>query len=186
MAVKNKIIAGSLTAALATAFIQYHEGTKNYVYVDPVGVKTWCTGETKITLGKPIVVGKTYFSDEECAQILEQSLQQYNKPLEALPYELERGPHIAFLDFTLNTGETTFNKSSMMRDLKAGDVQSACGNLLKYKYSKKIDCSKSSKCKGVWQRRFDEWQVCAKKITVEEFLLRVGKLPKEYADAFED
>lgn len=186
MAVKNKIIAGSLTAALATAFIQYHEGTKNYVYVDPVGVKTWCTGETKITLGKPIVVGKTYFSDEECAQILEQSLQQYNKPLEALPYELERGPHIAFLDFTLNTGETTFNKSSMMRNLRVNDVKSACDYLLKYKYAQGYDCSISSKCKGVWQRRFDEWQVCTNKITVEEFLLRVGKLPKEYADAFED
>jgi len=186
MAVKNKIIAGSLTAALATAFIQYHEGTKNYVYVDPVGIKTWCAGETKITLGKPIIVGKTYFSDEECAQILEQSLQQYNKPLETLSYELDRGPHIAFLDFTLNSGESSFNKSGMMRNLRVNDVKSACDYLLKYKYAQGYDCSKSSKCKGVWQRRFDEWQVCTKKITVEEFLLRVGKLPKEYADAFED
>jgi len=186
MAVKNKIIAGSLTAALAAAFIQYHEGTKNYVYADPVGVKTWCTGETKITLGKPIVVGKTYFTDEECAQILEQSLQKYNKPLETLTYELERGPHIAFLDFTLNAGETTFNKSGMMRNLRVNDVKAACDYLLKYKYAQGYDCSKSSKCKGVWQRRFNEWQVCTKKITVEEFLLRVGKLPKEYVDAIED
>lgn len=182
MAAKNKIIAGSMVASLAAAFVQYHEGTKNYVYLDPVGIPTFCTGETKITLGKPIVVGKTYFSDEECAQILEQSLQRYNKPLETLNYELERGPHIAFLDFTLNAGETTFSKSGMMRNLRVNNVKAACDYLLKYKYAQGYDCSKSSKCKGVWKRRFNEWQVCTKKITVEEFLLSVGKSPKQAVD----
>lgn len=186
MAVRNKLITGSLTAMLATAFVQYHEGTKNYVYRDPVGIPTWCTGETKITLGKKIEAGKTSFTDKECAQILEQSLWRYNKPLETLSYELDRGQHIAFLDFTLNAGETTFNKSSMMRYLRQGNVRYACDSLLKYKYAQGVDCSKLKKCAGVWSRRFNEWQVCTNKISVDEFLLRVGKLPKEYVDAIAD
>ena len=175
---KNKVAAGSLIAVLATAFIQYQEGTKNYVYRDPVGIPTWCTGETQITLGKKIEVGKTYFSDQECAQILEQSLQKYNKPLETLDYELDQGPHIAFLDFTLNAGEYRFNHSGMMRNLHQHNIPAACDYLLKYKYAQGYDCSKSSKCAGVWRRRFDEWQVCTNRISVQDFLLNVGKLPK--------
>lgn len=109
MAVKNKIIAGSLTAALAAAFIQYHEGTKNYVYADPVG-ENLVHRELNNTSGV-CSNGKTYFSDEECAQILEQSLQRYNKPLETFNAYQSEGLHIAFLDFTPNAGETTFSKS---------------------------------------------------------------------------
>ncbi len=173
---KNKLTVGS--AMLAAAFLIYQENVKNYVYSDPIGIPTWCAGETQITLGKKIEVGKTYFSDQECSQILEQSLQKYNKPLETLNYELDQGPHIAFLDFTYNSGEYRFNHSGMMRYLRQGNVPGACDYLLKYKYAQGYDCSKSNKCAGVWRRRLDEWQVCTKKISVQDFLFRVGKLPK--------
>lgn len=179
---KNTIAAGGLFAALATAFIQFHEGEKNYVYLDPVGIKTWCTGETNETLGKKIVVGKTYFTDEECGKILEKNLQKYNKPLEKLDYDLDDGAHLAFLDFTFNAGITRFESSSMMKRLKIGEVREACDAILKYKYAQGVDCSKSSKCSGVWKRRYNEWAVCTGKIGVSEFLISVGKLPKAAPD----
>lgn len=179
MAGKNKIVAGSALSIFAALFIQYQEGLKNYVYLDPVGIPTWCVGETQITLGKKIEVGKTFFSDSECMLILEKNLQKYNKPMETLNYDLPRGAHLAFLDFTLNAGETTMNRSGMMRNLKVGDVHSACDYLLKYKYAQGIDCSKSKQCSGVWRRRFDEWSVCTGKITPEDFLIKVAKYKKE-------
>ena len=94
---RNSIIAGSTFAILAAAFTGHFEGKRNYVYLDPIGVKTWCNGETKDTLGKKIVVGKTYFTNDECSQLLMKSLQKHNAPLEQLDYDLTPGQHYAFL-----------------------------------------------------------------------------------------
>lgn len=55
----------SIAAAVAAALVAPAEGLRHYVYADPVGIPTYCFGET----AHP-VVGKRY-SDDECFKLLD-------------------------------------------------------------------------------------------------------------------
>ena len=185
MGVKRNTLTGigGLIVLISTMkFTGYFEGEKNYVYLDQTGKPTWCNGVTNNTLGKKIIVGKTYFSKEECAILLKEELIKHNEPFERLTFDLSPPAHIGFLDFNYNTGAMQ-NKNGIYQTLKSGDVTTACNKILDYRFikinGKPVDCSiKENKCNGIWTRRYYENQVCLNKITVDEFLQKVYKLPK--------
>ena len=182
---RNRILAGSVFALMAAAFTGHWEGDgankkgEYVVYLDPVGIPTWCGGETKNTLGKKIIVGKTKFTKTECRKLLESSLRSHNAPLEKLNYDLTDGEHYAFLDGIYNFGETKFNRYKIGQLVATGKPQLACDQFLTIRYAAKRDCSiRSNGCYGIWERRQAQRMVCNGTITVEEFLAKIGKLPR--------
>lgn len=172
---------GVVVLAALLKFTPYFEGNKNYVYLDPVGKPTWCTGITNNTLDKKIVVGKTYFTDEECGQLLKEELIKHNQPFEKLSFDIAPEPWIGLLDFHFNTGALGGNAGIAVK-LRNQDINGACQKILEYRYikvkGKLLDCSiKANKCTGIWTRRYAENRVCLGQMSVDEFLTSVGALP---------
>ncbi|PPC02530.1 glycoside hydrolase family protein [Acinetobacter pittii] len=66
-----------------------------------------------------------------------------------------------YLDFSYQYGVPTFAKSSMLKNLKAGQYKAACESLLKYKFVAKRDCSiRANGCFGVWKRQLGRYDKC--------------------------
>ncbi len=184
MAIRKNVLTsgvGLVVLAATLKLTSFFEGEKHYVYLDQTGKATWCNGVTNNTLGKKIVVGKTYFSSEECALLLKEELVKHNKPFEKLSYELAPEPWIGLLDFNYNTGALR-DGVGIYEKLKAKDIHGSCQKILEYRYirvnGKLLDCSiKANKCSGIWTRRYAENRVCLGQMTVDEFLKSVGALP---------
>jgi hypothetical protein len=62
-------------AVLAASLVAGFEGLRTYVYRDPVGIPTYCFGETKNPKW-----GKRYTVDE-CRELLADRLQEFGPPL---------------------------------------------------------------------------------------------------------
>lgn len=166
-------------AALLVA-IPAQEGYKRYVYKDQGGVPTACSGVT----GKNIKMGMT-FTDEQCRDMNLQAILSHTKPLEKIPHQLPDRVNIAFGSWLYQYGETNFNSSTARQYLTQNRLRDACDQILRWKFTRvgnvKKDCSiASSKCGGVWKRAQDNNAVCLGKITVNEYLRRIGAEPLRY------
>ncbi|HFF8933838.1 lysozyme [Acinetobacter baumannii] len=75
--------------------------------------------------------------------------------------KLSQTEYDLYLDFSYQYGVPTFAKSSMLKNLKAGQYKAACESLLKYKFVAKRDCSiRSNGCYGVWTRQLERYKKC--------------------------
>lgn len=75
--------------------------------------------------------------------------------------KLSQTEYDLYLDFSYQYGVPTFAKSSMLKNLKAGQYKAACDSLLKYKYVAKRDCSiRKNSCYGVWTRQLERHAKC--------------------------
>lgn len=180
MAAKRNMLAGLTLSTLLVLTPYFEDGGKehHYVYLDPIGKKTWCSGETNNTLGKRIVVGKTYFTTEECRKLLIDSLNAHSAPLNKLSYELTDGQKIAFTDITYNVGITKFERSSIYAQLISRQADAACNSIMKWRYMGKKDCAiKSNKCFGIYNRRVIETKICKAKGDVSQLVSDLIDLP---------
>lgn len=68
----------------------------------------------------------------------------------------------SYMDWVYQYGTGAWFKSSMRRDLLAGDYRSACDALLLYKFSGGYDCSipGNKVCAGVWTRQLERHAKC--------------------------
>lgn len=72
----------------------------------------------------------------------------------------------AYMDFVYQYGIGTWQKSTMRRELLAGDYAKACGALLLYRFAGGYDCSTvingqpNTRCYGVWQRQQKRHNQC--------------------------
>lgn len=78
---------------------------------------------------------------------------------------LTQGEYDLYLDWRYQFGAGAWRKSSMLRELRAGNYHKACESLLLYKVSQGRDCSKPSNwgpqgCKGVWTRTQERYAKC--------------------------
>jgi lysozyme len=123
---------GAMSAvALAVSIAAPAEGYVSYVYRDPVGVLTFCYGETQNANG---LQGK-HFSQQECKALLERRMAHYDQgnaacvpKWESLPVEVKG----AFDSFSYNLGNATFCKSTARKLLLAGDIRGACHEMGKF------------------------------------------------------
>lgn len=125
---KTKAAVGSSAAtaiALAVTIAAPAEGYVPYVYRDPVGVLTYCYGETT---GIKDAKGKR-FSEQQCRDLLTRRMAHYDQGNAActanwlsLPVEV-RG---AFNSFSYNLGNAAYCKSTAAKLLRAGKVRDAC------------------------------------------------------------
>ena len=161
---KTKIYA-TLLAASAAFFVtlEKHEGFSAKPYKDSGGVITQGIGSTvkpdgtKIKMSDPAIDRKT--AQEWAKAHVAKDEIAFRKSLDGV--KLSQTEYNTYLDFTYNFGQANWNKSSMLKNLKAGDYVKACKSLLSWKYVAKKDCSiRSNNCHGVWTRQVERHSKC--------------------------
>lgn len=122
---KLAAVVGAVAAAALIPLTSSFEGTVLKTYRDPVGILTYCTGETE-----GAEWGKTY-TPQQCAEKLDASLAKSAEGVVGcIRKPMTVGQRIAFVDTAYNIGVPGFCGSSMARRFNAGDVQGACDALL--------------------------------------------------------
>lgn len=145
--------------ALMVAGTMAHEGWVLRGYPDPVvGAKlpTACDGVTE-----GVVLGRIY-TEAECVQMSMLAKVKHAAPLvDCIEKEMPPAFLATMVDTAYNVGVGAFKKSTMCRQMKAGNYPAACDALLLYKYAGGKDCSvRSNNCYGVWLRRQEQRSVC--------------------------
>jgi len=157
MALKNPVVATGLrivapaVIAASVTLIAGYEGLRLMTYPDPVGILTFCYGET--LNAKP----KSVYTEAECRKILQERVGEFATAVDVLvtpPMPLER--HVALTSFAYNAGLNNFAKSTLLRKLNAGDVRGACNELPRWVYARGV------KLPGLVRRREEERRLCLK------------------------
>lgn len=120
--------------ALAATIAAPQEGYRAYAYRDPVGVLTYCYGETQ---NAKDAVGRK-FSEAECRALLERRMVHYeqgNAKCVANYETLDVYTQAAFNDFSYNLGNGAFCRSTAAKHLRAGNVKAACFEIGKFIYA---------------------------------------------------
>ena len=150
----NKKLTAGVLASLITV-VGLHEGFSSTPYYDSGGVLTDCYGRTKdVKLG-------TELTKEQCDEHLKREIIEHAKPIESLDIKLHDHVVIAWVDFCYNVGVNACQSSTGYKMLKAGKIEEACDQILRWKYVAGKDCSiRSNNCWGVWERRLYENRLC--------------------------
>ena len=165
---KNKL-AGSLLAA-AMALAAGFEGVRYVAYQDVGNVWTICYGET---LG--VKKGDTA-TPADCKSQLIAGLLRHNAPFEKLPRQLPANVHLAALDFCYNVGVGNCTNSTLWRHLQTGRYDEACQQFTRWRYAAGRDCSiAGNNCRGVWERRKLERDICTGAVSIEQAAARLGQ-----------
>ena len=135
--------------AIAAPLVMGFEGLRHTVYSDPIGIKTYCVGETR----NP---ERRYYSTEECNALLEGELREKYIPgveacLRAPATDRQR---VAFYSFAYNLGIGRFCKS-IAPVWNAGDRAGACAKLLRFNTAGGIPL------RGLTRRRQAEFDLCS-------------------------
>lgn len=127
LVVRKAVLAASLSASMG--LVTYFEGRSFVGYLDPVGIPTVCYGHTATA-----VVGKTV-SAAECEELLQGDLSIALGAVDETLPELPPLTRAALGSFVYNVGVGAFNRSTLVRKAKAGDLVGACDELPKWKYA---------------------------------------------------
>ncbi|SDD56795.1 Phage-related lysozyme (muramidase), GH24 family [Paracidovorax valerianellae] len=75
---------------------------------------------------------------------------------------LHQGEYDLYMDWLYQYGSPAWKRSSMRRELLAGNYVAACDALLRYKFSAGYDCSTpgNKRCAGVWTRQLQRHKAC--------------------------
>lgn len=159
MAMLGLSIAASLSAGYLTiAFEGAVTDKEGYhvVYKDPVGILTYCYGQTgRDMYGRMPKLGMKY-SEQECLTMLSKTLKLFEQELDKVvnvPYKSDY-QKAALIDFTYNLGISSVKSSTLLRKLNAKDHEGACDELSKWVYAKKV------KLPGLVVRREEERLWC--------------------------
>lgn len=132
------------------AGVATHEGYRNYVYRDPVGIPTVCYGHT----GRHLQPGKRYTA-EECMNILKEDLKVAENAVNGMvKVPISQQEFDAYVSFVYNVGAGNFQSSTLLRKLNAGDRVGACNELLRWVFAR------GQRLPGLVNRRQDENKVC--------------------------
>lgn len=105
----------------------------------------------RITPTRAIVLASNHISSEE--RVFRDSLPGV---------KLHQGEYDLYMDWVYQYGTGAWRKSSMRRNLLAGEYRQACDALLLYKFSGGFDCSipGNKVCAGVWTRQLERHKTC--------------------------
>ena len=148
-------IAGAV--ALATPFTTVKEGTVTHAYRDPVGIGTYCTGETQG------VDWKRTYTRAECAGLLQQRMtRDYAEPLIACAPGIEHNiPALAALtDLAYNIGSRRACRSPIAQHFKRGEWSKGCDAFVGYYVT-----ARGIPLRGLVERRKGERDICRKGLT---------------------
>lgn len=160
---------GKLAAVLALvmSLTAQFEGVRLNAYLDAGGIPTICYGETdNVKMGDKATL-------PECEERLSFRLGWYAVRVWMIAGSLPIETHAALTSFTYNVGEGAFKQSTILKKIKAGDIEGACNELTKCDYSsgqcRGYGCgwSGGEMLKGLQTRRPAERDLCLKGISNE-------------------
>ena len=144
---RNKVIGGVLAATVA--LVATWEGRSLIAYADPVGIPTVCEGYTHgVRLGDVA-------TPEQCDALTRQEVAKaLNVVDSSAPQQLPDGMRVAFASFVYNVGPYAYQRSTLLKKLRAGDYVGACNELTRWVYAG------GRKLRGLERRREAERQIC--------------------------
>lgn len=165
MNTRQRIAVGLLTlSAAGFASWQAQEGYSSTAII-PVkdDVPTLGHGSTRWEDGRPVRMSDTITPAR--AVILAKALnsQEEKRFAASLPgVKLQQVEFDLYMDFVGQYGSGTWAKSSMRRELLAGNYVQACRALIKYRFVKGYDCSTpgNTRCFGVYTRQLKRHTQC--------------------------
>ncbi|MEX3628763.1 MAG: lysozyme [Burkholderia sp.] len=144
---------GVTAAGLLMAYVPRFEGMVLRTYRDPIGVLTYCIGETQ-----GAVWGRTYTPDQ-CRAKLSERLVQYADGVDGcIDAPLTDYQRAAAVSFAYNEGAARFCGSSIARHFNAGQYAAGCAAFSLY------DKAGGRVLPGLVNRRRIERQICEGKI----------------------
>lgn len=159
---KYAVILLAASAAFFTGLEKY-EGNVSVPYKDIGGVVTQGIGSTtkpdgtKIKITDPAITRKTAL--EWAKAHVSKDEVVFRKSLDGV--KLSQVEYNSYLDFVYNFGQSNWNNSSMLKNLRAGKYVDACKSLLKWRYVAGKDCSiRKNNCYGVWVRQVERHSKC--------------------------
>ena len=162
---KKKLLVGGTAmgaTALATGWLVMSEGIVTQTYIDPVGVPTYCVGETKNAK-----IGET-FTKEFCIELLEARTKGFQDAVsETLTVQHTPRMLAAYTHFSYNIGKAGWRKSNALRLTNSGLYGLGCEAMGNWYRAGGRDCRvKSNNCYGLINRRNYEIEQC--KLGVQE------------------
>jgi lysozyme len=127
--------------------------TATHEHIDPAGVITFCIGRTNMD-DASVRVGQ-HFTKAQCEKYLTEDIPRYNEQMHRCIPKVQP-PHreAALTSFTYNVGQGTVCKSSVAREINAGNITAGCNDLLRY------DRAAGVVLKGLKRRREAERALC--------------------------
>jgi GH24 family phage-related lysozyme (muramidase) len=130
VSIRKTAIGVSAAAALAmSALIIPREGLVLVAAPDPIGILTYCYGETT-----GVVPGRTYTRDQ-CASLLATRVNAFEKSISGCLSNYATLPtptKAAVISISYNVGTGTMCKSTMFSKLRAGDIIGACNEFPRF------------------------------------------------------
>lgn len=147
MELKTKVGAAVLTAAVTV--IGVWEGRSLVAYMDPVGIPTICEGYTHGVKMGDVATPK------ECDALTRQEAAKALAVVDgSVDRQLPAGVRVALTSFVYNVGPANYQRSTLLRKLRAGDYVGACKELPKWVYAG------GRKLRGLERRRQAEKEIC--------------------------
>ncbi|WP_110687027.1 lysozyme [Salinicola aestuarinus] len=149
-------IGGACGIALSISInvVKHYEGTELQAYPDPVGIPTICTGHT----GPAVELNQTR-TQQECDDLLAGDLgtafDTIDRNVSAeINATMPPSRRASLASFVFNVGEGAFARSTLLRELNAGNVRAACNQLTRWVYAG------GRKLAGLVKRRAAERDLC--------------------------
>jgi lysozyme len=129
-------VGGAAAAILAATLIAHWEGidlVAKHNSFDPKGVITVCNGVTNYDW--PWLKSGMRFTHAQCQKALVDLIPKYANPIAVcVPSFQNMPPHrqAALISFSYNLGPARICRTSIARDLNAGNTRRACGTMTQY------------------------------------------------------
>ena len=155
-------IAGLVLSASAFIGLIAHEGYTDRAVIPVKGdVPTIGFGSTMREDGKPVTMADTTTPQKAAARALWHIQKDERGLKQCITAPLTQGEYDLLVDFSYQYGVATTCKSSMVRQVNAGNYSQACAAYLQYKMVAGRDCSiAASNCRGVWMRSQARYNTC--------------------------
>lgn len=164
----RKAVAALTLSAAGFAGWQASEGFTDRAVIPTKGdVPTIGHGSTYYEDGTRVKMGDT-ITRKRAAELARNLNNQEEKRFRAsIPgAKLTQGEFDVYMDYVGQYGMGNWNKSSMRREVLAGNYAGACKALLKYRFAAGYDCSTTingkpnKRCWGVWTRQLERHKQC--------------------------
>lgn len=136
--------------AAAVFVVGSFEGMRTVAYLDPVGIPTYCFGETDgVRLGDRA-------TPAECAGLLVERLQEFGQGVDRCIGRADLPParKTAYTSLAYNIGINAFCNSTLVRKEKAGNPAGACSEILRWNKAGGVELP------GLKARRAQEFELC--------------------------
>jgi lysozyme len=144
-------IASLLVVLTAAPLVAHHEGMVLRTYVDPVGIRTACGGETDTS-----ITMRERFTRDECVAVMGASLYAHALEVDkCIKRPLATHEAVAVLSWSYNVGTGAACKSTLVRKLNAGAKPAEwCAELSRWTKAG------GRELRGLVKRRADERAMC--------------------------